>query len=145
MGMSLEFCLDGRVKKVSLPVFSSPPGTDAPLLKRLLLPNGELAQFADGAEPLRYVAAVELRPGGIRGNHYHLHKHESLYLFSGALTLFVGDPGSGARGRLDMSAGDLAIIPPGIAHALQVLQPGIAIEFAPQPFDPADTLRFALV
>jgi len=143
--MSVEFCLDGRVRKVSLPVFRSPPETDAPLLKRLLLPNGELAQFTDGAEPLRYVAAVELRAGGIRGNHYHLHKHESLYVFSGTLTLFLGDPASGARSRMALSAGDLAMIPPGIAHALQVLQPGIAIEFAPQAFNPADTYPFGLV
>lgn len=142
--MSHASFLNGRVKKLSLPTFAGSPGADAPLRKRLLLPQGELAQFVDGAEPLRYGAVVELRAGTTRGNHFHLVKHESFYVFSGELTLYLGDPSSELRDQLDLTGGDLAIIPPGVAHALRVIRTGIAIEFSPTSFDPADTYRCQL-
>jgi hypothetical protein len=45
--------LAGRVVKWSLPVISGRPGPDAPTLKRLLLPQGELAQVHDSEEGIR--------------------------------------------------------------------------------------------
>src|SRR5207244_7219783 len=63
--------LSGKVLRRSLPVVQPASGSGAPSLKRLLLPQGELAQFYDGEEPIRYLAYIELRPGVVRGNHYH--------------------------------------------------------------------------
>ena len=43
-----------------------------------------------------------------------------------------------------LAAGDLVRISTGIAHALQIIQPGLAIEFSSTRFDPADTYRYVL-
>jgi len=78
---------DGGVRKWSLPIITGAPATGAPLQKRLALPQGELAQIWDGHSGVRYLAVMELRTGALRGNHYHLRKHEWVYLISGELTL----------------------------------------------------------
>jgi hypothetical protein len=63
--------LNGKVLKRSLPLLQLPLGPDAPALKRLLLPQGELAQFYDAEQGIRYMAFIKLLPGQVRGNHYH--------------------------------------------------------------------------
>lgn len=142
--MTDELFLNGKLRRISLPCLRGSPGPDAPLLKRLLLPQGELAQFCDGAEPVRYIAAVELLPGHIRGNHYHHRKREWLYLFSGDVTLHAADSASLERLSLPLRPGDLAFFSPGLAHALDPRSHSLAVEFSPTPFDPADTHRFQL-
>ena len=64
-------------------------------MKRLLLPHGELAQICSGEEEIRYIAYVELRTSGTRGNHYHEFKRESLYIISGEIRLWARDVDSG--------------------------------------------------
>jgi len=58
--------LNGKVRKQSIPVFQLPLEPNAPALKRLLLPQGELAQFYTGDEGIRYMAFIELLPGQVR-------------------------------------------------------------------------------
>jgi mannose-6-phosphate isomerase-like protein (cupin superfamily) len=137
--------LGGKVIKWSLPVFDSPTGPDAPLLKRLLLPQGELAQFYDAEEPIRYLAMIELRAGGVRGNHYHRRKEEWAYVIEGEAELVIEDLETKQRETLTLAAGELARIRTGIAHAYRTLKPGKALEFSPARFDPADTIRHLLV
>ena len=55
--------LAGKVVKWSLPVISGRPGADAPTLKRLFLPQGELAQVHDSEEGIHYMAVIETRIG----------------------------------------------------------------------------------
>jgi hypothetical protein len=43
-----------------------------------------------------------------------------------------------------LQTGDLAILKPGVAHALRILKPGRAIEFSKVRFDPADIHRYPL-
>ncbi len=133
--------LGGRVLKFSLPTVPAPPSPDAPRLKRLLLPHGELAQFYDGEEGIRYLATVELRAGSVRGNHYHKGKPEWLYIISGEILLMVQDPASKERAPVPLQAGELAYVPTGIAHAFRTIQPGIAVEFSSVRFDPKDAYR----
>jgi hypothetical protein len=147
--------LDGRVWHFRLPVFHQPTGADAPVLKRLLLPQGELAQFHDSEEAMRYLALIELKAGGVRGNHFHRRKKEFIYVLSGALELAVAEVASSEAGSvlagprsplvLSMAAGELAVIVPGIAHALRTKEPGQAIEFSPARFDATDTFRVELL
>src|SRR5438552_16535572 len=109
--------LSGRVLKRSLPVVQ--PGSDkGTSVKRLLLPQGELAQFYDGEEPMRYLAYIELRAGAVRGNHYHKIKEEWIYMIQGEAALVIENVESKTRETTPLQAGDLAIIPPGIAHAI---------------------------
>ena len=137
--------LNGKVRKISLPVFHQPPSDAAVGPKRLLLPQGELANFYDGQEGIRYIALVELRLGGIRGNHFHRVKEEHVYVFEGQAILIVQDGEQGPRVKVDLGPGDLATIATGIAHALQPVRPGYAIEFSKARFDPFDVERFRLV
>jgi mannose-6-phosphate isomerase-like protein (cupin superfamily) len=136
--------LNGKVRKRSLPSLQLPLGPDAPVLKRLMLPQGELAQFYDAEEGIRYIACIELLPGQVRGNHYHKVKEELVYVIQGEVLLSVADIDSKARASVALRAGDLAVIETRIAHALQTVQRGQAIEFSVARFDPADIHRYPL-
>ena len=137
--------LSGRVLKRSLPVVEPGSGGEKPSVKRLLLPQGELAQFYDGEEPIRYLAYIELRPGVTRGNHYHKVKEEWIYVLQGRGVLFLQDIESKEKASVPLTSGDLAFVPPGIAHALQISEPGQAVEFSKVRFDAGDIHRFSLV
>jgi mannose-6-phosphate isomerase-like protein (cupin superfamily) len=110
-----------------------------------MLPQGELAQFHDGEEGMRYIASVELKPGTVRGNHYHEKKREWFYLISGELLLVVQDLESAVREEIHLKSGDLVYISPSVAHAFGVQAPGYGVEFSPVAFDPADTYRTQLI
>lgn len=136
--------LGGKVRKISLPVIHGKPEPKPPYLKRLMLSQGELAQFHSSQEGMRYVAYVELRTGAVRGNHYHKIKEEWIYIISGEVSLVLADITSRVRDRITIGSGDLAFISTGIAHALHVTQSGQAIEFSPAAFDPADSYPYDL-
>ncbi|MCX6922950.1 MAG: cupin domain-containing protein, partial [Verrucomicrobia bacterium] len=123
--------LAGKVLKWTLPVISGRPGPDAPLLKRLFLPQGELAQVYDADEGIRYLAVVETLAGGARGNHYHKVKEEWIYLLHGEVQVLVEDVQTKARASVSLRTGDLVLIPTGIAHLMRTVEPGQAIEFSP--------------
>ncbi len=136
--------LAGAVKKWSLPVITGPSGPDAPALKRLLLPQGELAQVYNADEGIRYMAVVETRVGFARGNHYHKVKQERIYVLRGEVVAIVEDIQTRARAEVPLRTGDLLLIQPGIAHALQTVEPGQAIEFGQVCFDAADIFTYPL-
>jgi quercetin dioxygenase-like cupin family protein len=136
--------LAGKVVKWSLPVISGRPGPDAPTLKRLLLPQGELAQVHDSDEGIRYMAVIETRAGGVRGNHYHKVKEERIYLLQGELLVLAEDVQTNERASVRLQTGDLLLIETGIAHLLRTVEPGQAIEFSRARFDPADIFPFPL-
>jgi quercetin dioxygenase-like cupin family protein len=137
--------LAGKVWKRTLPLLEVPLGPDAPALKRLLLPQGELAQFYDADAGVRYMASIELRAGSIRGNHYHKTKEEFIYVMGGEVLLVVEDIATPGRASVPLRAGDLAFIATGVAHALQTVTAGHGIEFSTVRFDPIDIHRFKVV
>jgi len=137
--------LNGKILKQSLSVIRGRPAPDAPRLKRLLLGQGELSHFWDGEEPIHYIAFVELREGAVRGNHYHLVKHERFYVISGEVSLVVEERASGARESVLLQAGDLAEISTGVAHAFRTVVPGQAVEFSNARFDAGDVYAFPLI
>jgi len=136
--------LNGRVLKQSLPVLRLPLAPDAPALKRLLMPQGELAQFYDAEEGIRYLAFIDLLPGQVRGNHYHQVKEELVYVIRGEVLLSVADIDSRESASVALRTGDLVMIRPRITHALRTVEAGHAIEFSVARFDPADIHRFAV-
>jgi hypothetical protein len=131
--------LSGKVRKFSLPVVEGASGPFS--CKRLLLPQGELARIYDGDEGMRYISYIELRAGGLRGNHLHRRKQEWVYVIQGALDLLLLDPATNARDCAHLTTGDLALIPTGVAHAMRTVQAGHAIEFSSSRFDPEDSFR----
>jgi quercetin dioxygenase-like cupin family protein len=136
--------LAGNVVKSSLPVISGRPGPDAPRLKRLLLPQGELAQVHDSDDGIRYMAVIETLMGSVRGNHYHKVKEEWIYVMQGELLLLVEDIQTKERASVPLQTGDLVMIHTGIAHVLRTVKPGQAIEFSPTRFSPADIFPYPL-
>jgi len=134
--------LNGKVRKQSLPVLRLPLEPDAPTLRRLLLPQGELAQIYNADQGIRYIAFIELLPGQVRGNHYHKVKEELVYVIRGEVLLSVADIETKASASVALRAGDLAVIRVGIAHALSPMEPGQAIEFSGARFDVADIYKF---
>lgn len=137
--------LDRRVIKRSLPRIHPPVPTDAPELKRLMFPQGELAQFHDGRESIHYLAYVELVSGTTRGNHYHKSKRELIYVIAGGLNVVAEDIASRCRVTVPLELGDLVLIETEVAHALQVTRTGHAFEFSSARFDPADSYRYTLI
>src|SRR5438876_1722495 len=133
--------LGRQVFKGTLPAAEPGPAGKEPALKRVMLPQGELAQFHDSEEGIRYIASIELKAGTVRGNHYHKIKREYIYVLSGEVLLVLAELESRARETLEIKGGDLILIEPGIVHALQVKQTGRAVEFSPNRFDPSDTYR----
>ena len=136
--------LAGKVVKWPLPLITSRPGPEAPALKRLLLPQGELAQVHDSEEGIRYLAFIETRSGSVRGNHYHKIKEERIYVLQGELLVLVEDVETKARASVRLQTGDLLLIETGIAHLMRTIEPGQAIEFSKARFNPADSFPFSL-
>ena len=136
--------LGGKVVKSTVPEVRGAPGPDAPVLKRLLLPQGELAQFYDAAEGIRYMAIIELKPGKPRGNHYHKVKEEMVYLFEGKAELIVEDVDGQGHASVPLETGDLVMIQTEVAHALRASEPGKAIEFSKTRFNARDIYPYKL-
>jgi len=143
--MNSSTLLDGKVQIQSLPVIQGTPPADSPRLKRLFLPQGELAQFYSGEQGIRYIAFAELRPDCVRGNHYHNVKEEFVYLLSGESLLVVDDIECKTRASTTLKAGDLVFIRTRIAHAFRPVCAGQAIEFSSAAFNAADVHRFPLI
>src|SRR5271168_1799072 len=95
--MAQSSFLNGKVIQQSLPMVRVPAGPDSPVLKRLQLPQGELAQIYDAEDGIRYMAVLELRSDTVRGNHYHKVKREMVYVLEGEVLLVVEDVESLAR------------------------------------------------
>jgi hypothetical protein len=131
------------ITKQTLPE-ATPGAPSLSVLKRLILPQGELAQFYDGDEPIRFIAFIELKAGTQRGNHFHRNKREWIYVITGELMVRAEEVETHQRDSLTVRGGDLIYIRTGIAHVLDVVQSGQAIEFSPVRFDRADTYRFTV-
>jgi oxalate decarboxylase/phosphoglucose isomerase-like protein (cupin superfamily) len=108
------------------------------------LPQGELANFYNADEGVRYLALIEMRPGAVRGIHLHRVKEEYVYIISGEVLLVAQDE-TGARVSVPAQAGDLLVIATGIGHVLKPLTTGLAVEFSKAKFDPADSERVAIL
>ena len=128
---------DGRATVKPLLV-TDQPANRSEICARIQSPRGEMAVLSDGATPIRHLAYIELRAGRLRGNHYHKLRHEYCYLICGELDLTLLHLESGERAIVRMRTGDMAIIAPGIAHALTPTTQGHAVEYAAEPFDAAD-------
>ena len=112
---------------------------------RLRLAQGELANLYNDPEGIRYLAFLELQPGGIRGNHFHRKKIETFYVVSGEVLVGVKETQTSDLVSFHLAAGDLLRIEPEICHAFKPTTAGEAIEFSPGLFDPADAYRVGVL
>jgi oxalate decarboxylase/phosphoglucose isomerase-like protein (cupin superfamily) len=142
--MEAQSFFGGRATVKSLLVTDT-PATRAEVLARIQSPRGEMAVLTEGTIPLRHLSYLELRPGMLRGNHFHKLRHEYFYLIHGELTLVMADVTSSESASVQMRAGDLAYITPGIAHVLNPVTPGHSVEYAAEPFDLTDVYPHKLL
>jgi dTDP-4-dehydrorhamnose 3,5-epimerase-like enzyme len=89
-------------------------------------------------------------PGQARGNHYHPRCDEWFTVVEGEARLLLGDPVTGERAELRLSAADPQTIhvPAGIAHVFvnpaEATANFLLVAYAAERYDPADTLPLAL-
>jgi mannose-6-phosphate isomerase-like protein (cupin superfamily) len=112
---------------------------------RMVTGAGELAQVVNG-EAYRFLAYLEFHPDPTapRGNHFHAEKVEHLYIVDGLVTASYLDLDSGESGEVELRAGDLVVVQPRCAHVYVAHEHSHALEFAPGPYDPDDTIRYVL-
>ncbi|MGW1062182.1 hypothetical protein [Micromonospora rubida] len=124
-----------QVRRLPVTTPPVPPGGG-----RIQSPAGELAQVVNG-DIYRFLAYLEFRPDATkpRGNHFHNHKSETLYLISGRLRALYHDLDSGERAEMTLEPGDLVTVHPRCAHVYYALEHSQAVELADQPYDPTDT------
>jgi quercetin dioxygenase-like cupin family protein len=97
--------------------------------------------FLNSTKDIGSAAVLEFLPGaGIRGNHYHLRKSESMYVIHGKMKLFYWIPNEPEIKEIIVERGDLITIKPRLAHAYVALEPTLAFEVGSLPFDPTDTV-----
>ncbi len=85
--------------------------------------RGEIWDILEGEE-LRHAGYIVSRRGAVRGNHYHKKATQYTYILRGRaewVTKDVRDPTAQVKSKI-LCAGDLAITPPEVAHALIALE-----------------------
>ena len=116
--------------------------------RRIYSEKGEMAQIInredDSFRQIVYWDIDSPRTGVDRGHHYHLTKTDRLYVISGEVELLLEDPQTGEKTTAKLKTGDRVLIAPGIAHAVRSLTYAQVLEYAPDPYDPADTYPYKL-
>jgi dTDP-4-dehydrorhamnose 3,5-epimerase-like enzyme len=117
--------------------------------------RGMFLKLLDGGEaglPPRVgeVYLTTAKPGQARGNHYHPACAEWFTIVQGEARLLLGDPASGERAELALSAAEprTVHIPAGIAHvfvnSFDASEDFLLIAYAAERYDPADTIPHRL-
>jgi dTDP-4-dehydrorhamnose 3,5-epimerase-like enzyme len=111
--------------------------------KRLLQDRGELAIIEDG-RTFRHLGYFSLKAGGgfFRGGHYHLEKTESFYVVTGKLRVRLVDVASGETTVTTLAAGQVAHLPPGVAHRFEALEDAQVIEYYDALYDVGDDVPY---
>ena len=65
-------------------------------------------------------------------------------MLQGELLVLVEDVETKVRASVPLRTGELLLIQTGVAHLLQTVEPGQAIEFSKARFNPADSFPFSL-
>ena len=67
------------------------------------------------------VHMVSLKPGAIRGNHYHVHKTENIPIIGGICRVIAVDNGTKKKEEktIENTSNILLVIPPNVTHAIE--------------------------
>ena len=114
--------LDGR-----LVIESLSPERDSAGRFRSEDARGHLALILADAN-VEYVEFAEFAAAGVaRGNHYHQHYIEELYVITGSIQMKAKALDGGDPVTVRLEAGSMTTIHPGIAHVFEALGPAAAI------------------
>lgn len=134
-----------RIKVYTLPIITDVQKGPVLEARRLVFPSGEMAQIVNG-ESMPYIAYVEFPHSNQpqpRGNHYHIKKHEYLYIAQGRLHGYFYDLMTGEQGECIVEKGDLVYHATSCAHAYIPLEHSHTIEIASHVYDVEDTIRYS--
>src|SRR5687768_5869711 len=81
--------------------------------------RGNIRDILVGKE-IDAITLIESRKGAVRGNHYHEHSEQFLYVLTGRVRSYAAWPDSDVRVS-DLEAGDLLHTPPLERHAIKAL------------------------
>jgi dTDP-4-dehydrorhamnose 3,5-epimerase-like enzyme len=141
--MTEQNMLESKVIIESLPI-----GGPDEAERRIHSDKGEMAQIVNREnESFRQIVYWDIdspRTGVDRGHHYHRKKTDRMYVISGEVELLLEDPHNGEKLTARLKAGDRVFIAPGVAHAVRSLTRAQVLEYAPDPYDPADTYPYRL-
>lgn len=108
---------------------------------------------AEALEFLGHVSDVHLastKPGAVRGNHFHLRRHEAIVVLPGcrwSLHWDGGEASSSQSRQFDGSSAILVTVSPGSSHAVRNNGESTLwlIAFSSEIYDPAETVARAVV
>ncbi len=70
-------------------------------------------------------------PGGSTSLHFHVQKHETMYVESGSFEIIAVDTGTGVAYKNTLNVGDSIVIPPFTPHRIiAVCVPSVLLEFS---------------
>ncbi|MDF2867369.1 MAG: hypothetical protein K0S11_839 [Gammaproteobacteria bacterium] len=118
----------------------NPKTSPMPQLGSLTNSKGKTVLLSNHAS-YETVILLEFLPNGeLRGNHYHQHKQELLYIIEGKLTGYFWLPeDTTTLQKFTFTPGELITVPANIAHAYQAVEKTLVLELSTTRFDPADT------
>ena len=100
------------------------------------------AVFAHNGAEMRFIAYLEFADGQVRGNHYHEQRLEHFCVLRGRLHgLFYLPDRPDDVIRRDLGPGDVVRVLPGCVHTYLASGRSAALEYSPNAFDQADTIR----
>jgi len=105
--------------------------------------RGEFVQVAY-EEPIRHLAAFEIRKGFSRGDHYHEKKEEIFYVFQGKIKASFIDMDTLQKEERILEKGDKIRVKPRCGHLFYGLEDTLVIEYSPQVYDKEDSYQINL-
>ncbi|MDP7116556.1 MAG: WxcM-like domain-containing protein [Candidatus Woesearchaeota archaeon] len=88
------------------------------------------------------IYVIHIKPGAVKGNHYHAKKREWLVCLQGKVEVTLKDRESGEEKVEVLDADDSEVkrlyIPPGLAHCVEAKSPAILLEYSSTEFNPED-------
>ena len=112
-------------------------------ISRTVMNNGKgRSLFLNSTQSINTVAVWESEAStAVRGNHYHLHKNEIVYIIKGKVKIYYWLPEKEEIENILVESGDLITIKPGLGHAYQAIDNTLAFEMGSHPYNPADTIH----
>lgn len=89
-------------------------------------------------KPITSVAVITSKAGSIRANHYHPDQWQYVYLVSGKYETYGKDldEENAEVVKQEVNAGDLAITPPMVAHAMKFVEDSVMLNLTTGSRDP---------
>ena len=113
----------------------------SPIPLKNITNNKGKAVFLNSLQSVNTIAVLEFVPNaGVRANHYHHQRTESLYIIEGKLKLYVWLPNSPEIDERIVESGHLITVKPGLGHAYKAIDHTWALEMGFGAYNAAETV-----